>query len=371
MGTTGLQPLPPGGCIGILGGGQLGRMLALAAAELGFLAHVYCPDPDSPALDVVRRATVAPYDDEEALAGFASVVDRVTYEFENVPHFTAAFLESRVPVLPREAALRITQDRLVEKRFIRSLGFSPAPFEAVGSVKELVHAVERLGRPSVLKARRFGYDGKGQTVIREGVDLAAAWAEIGEAPAVLEAFVPFVAEASVLTARGDDGMLVCYDIVENRHENSILRSSRVPARIGAETAKEALAIGRAVAEGLDYVGMLAVELFVVREEQGETLVVNEIAPRVHNSGHWTQDACFVSQFEQHIRAIAGWPLGDGTRHHDAEMTNLIGDDIEAWRDLAQNAGLNIHIYGKSAVRPGRKMGHVTRLLPYHELDRGG
>ncbi|QPC42160.1 5-(carboxyamino)imidazole ribonucleotide synthase [Kaustia mangrovi] len=355
-------PLAPCGTIGILGGGQLGRMLATAAAELGLNCHVYCPDPDSPAFDVVSRSTCAAYDDEAALAAFARNVDRVTFEFENVPHFTVDFLSSRVPVLPGAETLRITQDRLEEKRFVEGIGYGCAPYEPVDNLDDLRRAVDRLGRPCVLKTRRFGYDGKGQVTIREGDDLAEAWAAIGTAPAILEGFVPFLREVSVLAARSPDGTIACYDIAENRHENHILKISRVPAAIAPQAEKTALEIGRRAAEALNYVGVLAIELFVVERGGEEDLLVNELAPRVHNSGHWTQDGCLVSQFSQHMRAVAGWPLGSPQRLADVEMTNLLGHDVDDWARLARDPDTAVHIYAKTATRPGRKMGHANRLI---------
>ncbi|MGF7162165.1 5-(carboxyamino)imidazole ribonucleotide synthase [Rhodoligotrophos appendicifer] len=354
-------PLAPGGTIGILGGGQLGRMLALAAAELGLRSHVYCPDPDSPAFDVTRHHTCAAYDDEAALSRFVDSVDRVTFEFENVPHFTVAFLASKVPVLPGERALRLTQDRLDEKHFVSSLGLSVAPFAAVDSAADLGAALRDIGRPAILKTRRFGYDGKGQIAIRGETDPESVWSEIGNAPCVLEGFVPFALECSVIVARSAAGQIAPYEIVENHHENHILKTSTVPARVSAETANEAERIGRVIAEALDFVGVLAVELFVTRQNGREALIVNEIAPRVHNSGHWTQDGCLVSQFEQHMRAVAGWPLGSPHRHSDVVMTNLLGVDADLWEHYASEAGTALHLYGKSSARAGRKMGHINRL----------
>ncbi|WP_137388182.1 5-(carboxyamino)imidazole ribonucleotide synthase [Rhodoligotrophos defluvii] len=358
-----ISPLPPGSTIGILGGGQLGRMLALAAAELGLRCHIYCPDPDSPAFDVAYRSTCAAYDDEVALDEFVRNVDRVTYEFENVPHGTVAFLAARVPVLPGEKALRITQDRLHEKRFVSELGFETAHFLPVDRAADLANALDALGYPAILKTRRFGYDGKGQVTIRPGDDLAGAWTAIGAQDAILEAVVPFAMECSVVVARGGDGTIAAYDITENRHENHILKTSTVPAGVSLASAAEARRIGARIAAALDYVGVLAVELFVVRDAAGEHLLVNEIAPRVHNSGHWTQDGCVVSQFGQHMRAVAGWPLGSTKRHSDVEMTNLIGQEVEQWAGLAARAELAVHLYGKTAARPGRKMGHVNRISP--------
>jgi len=349
--------------IGILGGGQLGRMLALAAARLGLKCHVFATEPDSPAFDVVRRVTVAEFSDESALDQFARDVDVVTYEFENVPAFAASFLAPRVPVLPDAHVLARTQDRLHEKTFVTELGLRTAAFAPVDSVDDLVAALERIGRPAVLKTRRFGYDGKGQVMLRPGDDPAAAWEAIGRQPAILEAFVPFEREISVVAARGLDGRVECFDVTENEHRNHILKISRAPAAIPAAVAAEARRVAETIATAFGYVGVLAVELFLVRENGVEAILVNEIAPRVHNSGHWTLDGCSVSQFEQHIRAVAGWPLGRPQRHGQVEMINLIGDEVHdaaSWLDVP---GATVHLYGKVSVRPGRKMGHVTRILP--------
>jgi 5-(carboxyamino)imidazole ribonucleotide synthase len=351
--------LQPDATIGILGGGQLGRMLALAAARLGFKCHVFSPNPDSPAFDVVRRVTQADYGDTEALNRFAEDVDVVTYEFENVPAETATFLAARVPVLPDPEILATTQDRLAEKTFVAALGIGTAAFTQVGSAADLADAIERIGRPAVLKTRRFGYDGKGQVAIKNGTDTAAAWREVGGQPSILEAFVPFAREVSVIAARAQDGAVVCFDVTENEHRDHILKISRVPAAIGDDGAREARRIAETVAAKFGYVGVFAVEMFVLGNG---SLLVNEIAPRVHNSGHWTIDGASVSQFEQHVRAVAGWPLGKPIRHGRVEMTNLIGhevDDFRRWLDLP---GAAVHLYGKAAVRPGRKMGHVTQVF---------
>jgi len=355
--------LPPGSTIGILGGGQLGRMLATAAAELGFRCHVYCPDGESPAFDVVAARTTAAYENQSALAAFAGSVDVVTYEFENVPADTASFLAEQVDVLPSPHALAVSQDRLSEKELMQSLGIPVAPFAQVDDLASLEAALEALGRPSILKTRRFGYDGKGQVAIRAGDDVAAAWEAIGRRPAVLEGFVTFVREVSALVVRGRDGETSVYDTVENVHRNHILATSTVPAQLSAATTEAAREIAAKVASALDYVGLLAVEMFVVEEEGSERLIVNEIAPRVHNSGHWTQDGCIVSQFENHIRAIAGWPLGSTERHSNAVMTNLIGADADDWAALAAEPGARLHLYGKAESRPDRKMGHVNRISP--------
>jgi 5-(carboxyamino)imidazole ribonucleotide synthase len=349
--------LEPQATIGILGGGQLGRMLALAAARLGFKCHVFAPSPDSPAFDVVHRVTCANYTDTEALNRFAEDVDAVTYEFENVPAETATFLAARVPVLPDPRVLATTQDRLAEKNFVAGLGIRTAAFTTVAQPSELAAALDRIGRPAVLKTRRYGYDGKGQATIRNGADPQAAWREVGGQPCVLEAFVPFEREVSVVAARGMNGAVECFDVTENEHRDHILKVSRVPAALSAAAAQEALRIAETAAHKFDYVGVLAVEMFVLRG--GTELLVNEIAPRVHNSGHWTLDGASVSQFEQHIRAVAGWPLGKPIRHGRVEMTNLIGDEVEDFRRWLAIPGAAVHLYGKAAVRPGRKMGHVT------------
>ena len=352
--------LDPGSTIGILGGGQLGRMLALAAARLGFQCHVFAPNPDSPAFDVVQRSTRADYTDTEALDRFAADVDVVTYEFENVPAEAAAFLSARVPVLPDPNVLATTQDRLAEKNFIAGLGIGTAACAGVSSPGELTAALDRMGRPAVLKTRRFGYDGKGQVTIRAGDDPEHAWREVGAQPCILEAFVPFALEASVIAARAHDGTVECFDVTENEHRNHILKISRVPAALPDDTAAEALRIAGTIAQKFAYVGVLAVELFVLRDGG---LLVNEIAPRVHNSGHWTLDGASVSQFEQHVRAVAGWPLAKPVRHGRVEMCNLIGSEVADFRSWLTVPGAAVHLYGKSAIRPGRKMGHVTRLFP--------
>lgn len=354
--------LGPDATIGILGGGQLGRMLALAAARLGFKCHVLCPDPLSCAFDVVRRVTEADYTDKAALDRFADDVDLVTFEFENVPAETAAFLAARKPVLPDPQVLATTQDRLTEKAWLAKLGIPTADFAPVNRPADLARALAKIGSPSILKTRRFGYDGKGQAAIRDGDDPAAAWREIGAQPAILEAFVAFEREISVVVARGQDGRTACFDVAENEHRDHILKISRVPAAITSSLAEEARGIARRIAEAFSYVGVLAVEMFVIKDGTGETVLVNEIAPRVHNSGHWTLDACSVSQFEQHIRAVGGLPLAVPVRHARAEMINLIGAEVEDYRKWLDIPGAAVHLYGKPAVRPGRKMGHVTRLL---------
>ena len=355
--------LKPGDTIGILGGGQLGRMLALAAARLGLKTQVFAPDPDSPAFDVVQNATCAEYADVEALEVFAFDVDVITYEFENIPSSTALILSARRPVLPDPKVLETTQDRLAEKDFVTSLGIATARYADVSSAQDLKAAMARIGLPAVLKTRRFGYDGKGQAVVRAGDDPEAVWTDLETRSAILEAFVPFEREISVIAARGAGGEVVCYDVTENEHRDHILKFSHAPARIPDALAAKARAIAEKIATALDYVGVLGVEMFVVPGADGPGLLVNEIAPRVHNSGHWTLDGASVSQFEQHVRAIAGWPLGRPLRHGDVTMTNLIGDEILDYGQWLTKPGATVHLYGKGAPRPGRKMGHVTEVKP--------
>jgi 5-(carboxyamino)imidazole ribonucleotide synthase len=356
-------PLAPGATIGILGGGQLGRMLALAAARLGLSCHVFAPEAESPAFQVAAHRTCASYRDDTALAGFAAGIDVATYEFENVPAETAAFLAARVPLAPGAEALATTQDRLAEKTFLAEASLPVAPFRAVADRQDLGRALAELGLPAILKTRRFGYDGKGQVRIAGKSEGDRALEAIGNAPAILEGLVPFAFEVSVIAARSWSGEIRIYDIPENRHEHHILRQSRVPAPIAAATAEKARSYARTILDRLGYVGVIGIELFVLRHDGREELVVNELAPRVHNSGHWTMDACAVSQFEQHIRAIAGWPLGDPQRHSDVVMTNLLGAEAREWRKIAAEPAACLHLYGKAEARPGRKMGHVNRLAP--------
>jgi 5-(carboxyamino)imidazole ribonucleotide synthase len=354
------KALPPGSTIGILGGGQLGRMLSLAAGRLGIKAHIYAPEKECPAFQVSSAATSAAYDDETALERFAAGVDVITYEFENVPGETAAFLEKLVPLAPGARALQVAQDRVAEKTFLSGLGVEVAPFFApVDSVSQLEDAILRIGRPSILKTRRFGYDGKGQVKIDELTPAHAAFAEIGGQPAILEGFVAFECEISVIAARNWWGEIAVYDVPENRHANHVLDTSTVPAAIPEALAGEARATGAKLLAALEYVGVIGVELFVA----GNRIIANEIAPRVHNSGHWTMDACLTSQFEQHVRAICGWPLGSPVRHSDVVMTNLLGEDASRWAEWAKAPGTALHLYGKAEARPGRKMGHINRLTP--------
>lgn len=358
----------PNGTIGILGGGQLGRMLATAAAELGLRTHILCPDERAPAYDAASEHTVADYVDGKALTAFAQAVDVITYEFENVPVEAVAFLMALGAVVrPGAKALEMAQDRLIEKNFALETGASTAAFHPVDSLDALKAGLEKVGRPAILKTRRLGYDGKGQTrITTEDSDLsgayekaiAFAWDEVGAAPSILEGFVPFVREISIIGARSSDGDIKLYDPAENVHASGILKTSTVPASVSDATLKKAQDVTHKMLEALGYVGVIGVEFFVL--DSGD-VIVNEYAPRVHNSGHWTQDGCAVSQFEQHIRAVAGWPLGDPARHSNAVMENLIGDEANQWRALAAQPQTALHLYGKREARPGRKMGHVTRI----------
>lgn len=349
--------------VGILGGGQLGRMLAVAAAELGLSCHIYCPDAQSPAFAVSAARTVAPYGDEAALAEFAARVDVVTYEFENIPAATVEFLIAHTTVLPGARSLAVSQDRLSEKQLMAELGIAVPAFAPVAALSDIYSALARTGRPAILKTRRLGYDGKGQAMIGAGDDPVPAWRATGEVPAILEALIPFSREISVILARSRDGDMRAWDVTENRHKAGILDTSTVPAAITPLLAARAVAMAEQIAMALDHVGVLAVEMFVIGDGDDARLMVNEIAPRVHNSGHWTADAAYTSQFEQHIRAICGWPLSDTERHSDVVMTNLIGDDIALWRELAAEPSARLHLYGKAEARPGRKMGHVNRVTP--------
>lgn len=352
------ETLQPGAAIGILGGGQLGRMLSVAASRLGLRTHVYDPGANPPAGHVAEKVTTAPWDDEAALTAFAQSVDVITYEFENIPTATLDVLESLRPVRPNRKALAVSQDRLTEKEFLTGLGLTTAPYRDIPDMAALQAALADLGAPAILKTRRLGYDGKGQARIMEPAQAEAAFAEMGGAEAIYEGFVPFSHEISVIAARGITGEVACFDPGENVHEAGILRTTTVPARLTRAQRMEAVLLAGKILNALDYIGVMGVELFVTPKG----LVVNEIAPRVHNSGHWTQAGCAVDQFEQHIRAVAGWPLGNGQRHVDVVMENLIGDDVDRVPMLAKQADTQIHLYGKGAARPGRKMGHVNRVI---------
>ena len=357
--------LPLGATIGILGGGQLGRMSAMAAARLGYRCHIFAPEADSPAMQVSAAATVAPYEDVAALHRFAAAVDVVTYEFENVPAATLAALEGRVPCRPGPHALAICQDRLLEKRFLAEAGVPVAPWRPVASLAELEGALAEIGLPAVLKTTRLGYDGRGQAVLRRPEDAAPAFERLSPKPLILEAFVPFAAEISGIAARGLDGAVVTYDAVENRHHHHILDLSFAPARLPAEAARAARENVAKVAVALELVGLVALEMFLLPDG---SLLGNEIAPRPHNSGHWTMDACACGQFEQHIRAVAGLPLGPVARHSDAVMRNLVGPEgLASWPRLLGRGDVVAHWYGKTEAKPGRKLGHANRLLPLGAL----
>jgi 5-(carboxyamino)imidazole ribonucleotide synthase len=362
------QRVPPGSTIGILGGGQLGRMAAMAAAQLGYRCHIFCPDPQSPAFDVAAERTVAPYEDEAALTRFAEAVDLITLEFENIPARTAELLAAIKPLRPGPQVLAIAQDRLKEKDFLAGIGVPTTRYQEIARPESLERAARDLGRPSILKSARFGYDGKGQVRIEADTDLDEAWRRMGGEIGILEAFVDFAIEASVVIARGIEGQMAAYVPVENQHRNHILDTTIAPARVSSAVAMRAEAIARHIAEELKLVGLLAVEMFVT--PQGEVLV-NELAPRPHNSGHWTMDACVTSQFEQFIRAVAGLPLGSPNAHSNAVMKNLLGEEGERWAEILAEPGARLHLYGKRQARPGRKMGHVTRLSPKRSPQRRG
>ncbi|MBS4048920.1 MAG: 5-(carboxyamino)imidazole ribonucleotide synthase [Alphaproteobacteria bacterium] len=354
-----MNALAPGSRIGILGGGQLGRMLANAASRLGYHCHIFAPEADPPAAEVAAKFTRAAYTDTAAMETFARDCDVVTYEFENIPFDPVAQIARIVPVRPGTEALRISQDRLFEKQFCNDRGIATAPWRKVGSVADLEAAIDALGLPLVLKTCRMGYDGKGQVKVTKREDAASAFAALKSDHLVAEGFVSFNRELSVVLARGLDGRIASWGPVENIHRNHILWRTYAPARIDAALAAQAEQIAASLAAGLDYVGTLAVELF----DCGDRILVNEMAPRVHNSGHWTMDAAVTSQFEQHIRAICGLPLGSADRLCDAVMENLIGDEIDAWPALLTEPNAKLHLYGKAEARPGRKMGHLNRLYP--------
>jgi 5-(carboxyamino)imidazole ribonucleotide synthase len=358
-------PLPPNATIGLVGGGQLGRMSALAAARLGYRCHILTRERDSPASQVSAGATISDYSEPGGLREFAAAVDVISFEFENVDAEGLDLLASLRPVRPSPAILRTSQDRVLEKSFLNGAGVPTAPWAPVEDYDGLVSAVERIGLPAVLKTTRFGYDGKGQAMLRQAGDLPGAFAALSPKPLILEGFIDFGLEISVVVARGADGGYSAFDTVENRHRNHILDITLAPARRPEAVHSRAQAIARRVADALDLVGLLAVEMFVDRDGK---VLVNEIAPRPHNSGHWTIDACPASQFELHIRAIAGLPLPPAVRHSDAVMKNLVGPEETAlWPTILATPGLIPHLYGKAEARPGRKMGHVTRLFPKGSL----
>ena len=350
------NPLPIGATIGILGGGQLGRMLSVAASRLGLKTHIFEPSSNPPAADVASAVTTAQYDDNAALTAFADAVDVITYEFENIPTSALDLLEKHKPIHPGRRALATSQDRLTEKTFLQDLGLQTAPFANVENATDLLAAITSIGTPAILKTRTMGYDGKGQVRIMTPDQAEQALIDMAGAPAILERFVDFSIEVSIIAARNPDGAVACYDPGQNVHVNGILSTTTVPAKLSPTQRTDAILLAARIMNALDYVGVMGVELFVT--PQG--LIVNEIAPRVHNSGHWTQNGCVIDQFEQHIRAVAGWPLGDGSRHSNVVMDNLIGDDMDNVPDAAKTNAA-IHLYGKADVKPGRKMGHINRI----------
>ena len=352
-----MTDLSPGATIGILGGGQLGRMLSVAASRLGYRTHIYEPGQNPPAADVAHALTTAPYDDTAALTAFAHSVDVITYEFENIPTAALDLLETLRPIRPGRRALAISQDRIAEKEFLTGLGLTVAPFAAVTCAADLDAALTKIGAPAILKTTRLGYDGKGQARIMSATDAPAALAAMNGADAVLEGFIDFSHEVSVIAARGLDGSVAAYDPGENVHRAGILHSTTIPAKLTPNQRSDAVLLAARILNALDYVGVLGVELFVTPKG----LIINEIAPRVHNSGHWTQNGCAVDQFEQHIRAVAGLPLGDGSRFADVTMENLIGDDIARIPAILAERNAALHMYGKPEARAGRKMGHVNRI----------
>ena len=351
------DPLKTGDVIGILGGGQLGRMLSVAAARLGLRTHIYEPAANPPAADVAHQDTTAPYEDESALIAFANSVDVVTYEFENIPTSALDILEQHTVIRPSREALRVSQDRLIEKSYLNDLGLKTAPFAAVNSLETLTAAISDIGAAAILKTRRFGYDGKGQMRLTDASNPSKIWQTFKGQDMILEGFVTFSHEVSVIGARSANGDIACFDPGENVHRNGILYSTTLPARLNSSQRTDAILLTAKIMNALDYVGVMGVELFVT----AQGLIVNEIAPRVHNSGHWTQNGCAVDQFEQHIRAVAQWPLGDGSRHSNVVMENLIGTDIERAEALARDSHVALHLYGKADVKMGRKMGHFNRI----------
>lgn len=355
-----MKTIAPSSTIGILGGGQLGRMMAIAAAQMGYHVHIYCPEESCPASEVAMTTTIAAYEDEAALAKFAASVDVITYEFENIPAAPVEKLAESKPVFPSPAVLATSQHRVAEKTAVRKLGIGTAPFAAVHSLDALQAAAQAIGLPAVLKTCRMGYDGKGQVMLREGDDLAAAWASLKTDDAILEGFVSFRMEISVIVARNEAGQVESYVPVQNVHKHHILDTTIVPAPISDELLRKAEDIARTIATGLELVGLMAVEMFVTDTDE---LLVNETAPRPHNSGHWTIDAAATSQFTQTIRAICGLKLGSPDRLCNAIMLNLIGSEVESWKEHSDNPLAKIHLYGKAEARPGRKMGHITILEP--------
>ena len=351
------KTLISGSTIGILGGGQLGQMLSMSASRLGFKTHIFEPSENPPASNVASKFTRAEYDDYNALKQFASSVDVVTYEFENIPTAALDIIETQSEIFPNREALKISQDRLIEKEFINKLGFKTASFCEVNSIEELIHAINQIGAPSILKTRRFGYDGKGQVKVQPSSKPEEIWKNLGEKALILEGFINFSSEFSVIGSRSKDGQISCFDPGENVHKDGILRTTTVPAHLTNQQKTEAVLITAKILETLKYVGVIGIAFFLEKN----SLVINEFAPRVHNSGHWTQNGCTVDQFEQHIRAITGWKLGNAERHSDVIMENLIGDEIYKTNQLVEDGSIALHLYGKADVNPGRKMGHFNRI----------
>lgn len=359
------SPLPANSTIGILGGGQLARMLSLAAAPLGYKTCIFCPEDNGPAIDVCHSNIVAAYNDQAQLKAFAAQVDVITYEFENIPAATIEFLAKLVTVSPNLKSLQTSQDRLVEKDYLNQVGTTTAPYANVATAQDLDEAIKKLGLPAILKTRTMGYDGKGQVAIKTKNDISEAYDLIANnqhGHCILEGFIDFDLEISVIIARDAKDNIAIFEPSENDHKNHILNTATIPANVSITVLNDASLLATDIIKGLDYIGVMGVELFVSADSKAG-LIVNEIAPRVHNSGHWTQDACFVSQFEQHIRAIAGLPLGTSERHSNVVMQNLIGDEVEQVAQYAKQANAHIHLYGKLDVKPGRKMGHINLLSP--------
>ncbi|MBX7146683.1 MAG: 5-(carboxyamino)imidazole ribonucleotide synthase [Alphaproteobacteria bacterium] len=351
--------LAPGSKIGILGGGQLGKMTALAAAGLGYKTSIFCPDPDSPAFICCDHALIAEYDDETALKMFADQVDVITFEFENIPLKSAEFLSQYRPLYPAAHILKITQHRLYEKDFLNQINIPTTLYISIKNDEDINNARSFTGFPAILKSARMGYDGKGQISVQDYSDLKKAWDQLGQVESILEAKVNFLCEISVIVARNIHGQIECFEPVENIHKHHILYETRVPASISDDLKKQSLVIAEKIAQELKLIGVLAIEMFVVEDQ----LLVNELAPRPHNSGHWTLDASYTSQFEQLVRAICGLPLGSPKRHSNAVMINLLGDDIKKWQSFLQDPTIKLHIYGKTEPKPGRKMGHITKVFP--------
>ncbi|MEK9683137.1 MAG: 5-(carboxyamino)imidazole ribonucleotide synthase [Rhodospirillaceae bacterium] len=352
--------IEPGSTIGIMGGGQLGRMIALAASNLGYRIAVFCESEDDPATQVCQKAVIAPFNDFLALKKFTSMADVITFEFENVPAEAANFLEAHSLVRPKPKVLAIAQDRILEKTFLNEIGIETAPWAQINQADHISRAMLSLGHDAIFKTARFGYDGKGQATIRGDQALLDTWIAAGKPPSIAEGIVDFACEISVIIARGLDGKTQCYDIAENQHRNHILDTTIAPGRVDFEISEQAKIIAEKIANSLSLVGLIAIEMFVTKDRR---ILVNEIAPRPHNSGHWTIDACVTSQFEQLVRAICGLPLGSPQRHSNALMRNLLGKDVERWPQIIADGENKLHLYGKRGAPPGRKMGHVTRLFP--------